>query len=343
MKKAKKQSIKGIAEKLNISVTTVSFVLNGKAKEKKISDEMIKKVKAYVKEINYKPNQLAQSLRTGESKIIVFMVEDISNYFFASIARKIEDLAYDKGYKVLFCSNENKDLKSRELIKLFKERQVDGYILSPSPGIKEDIQELMDEEKPVILFDRYFPDLNTNYVGIDNDNDSYNAALHLIENGYKKIGFVTLNTGQTQMVARKKGYQRAVKNHDLPEKILEIEFEAGYYDHQKELIKDYIFSEDLDSIYFSTNYLTQSGLEVFKENSPELIDKFGILTFDDHDFFKIHTPSISAISQPREEMATELMTLMLNLLDKKNSNPEPRKIIIKSTLHARNSTIRKNR
>jgi LacI family transcriptional regulator len=342
MKKAKKHSVKGIAEKLNISPTTVSFVLNGKAKEKKISDEMIERVLAYVKEINYKPNQLAQSLRTGKSKIIVFMVEDISNHFFASIARKIEDLAYEQDYKVLFCSNENKDKKSRDLIQLFKDRQVDGYIINPSPGIKKDIEALIQEDIPVILFDRYFPGLKTHFVGIDNEEASYKATIHLIENSFKKIGFITLATTQTQMANRKKGYLKAIKEHGLSERVLEIEFEAGNPQSKKELIKEFIFKEDLDAIYFSTNYLTQSGLEVFKENSPELIDKFGILTFDDHEFFKIHTPTISAIAQPKDEMASELMKLMLMLLKKSTKDLPPKEIILKTELLPRKSTLLKN-
>ncbi|WP_037317871.1 LacI family DNA-binding transcriptional regulator [Salegentibacter sp. Hel_I_6] len=343
MKKAKKHSVKGIAEKLNISPTTVSFVLNGKAKEKKISDEMIERVLAYVKEINYKPNQLAQSLRTGKSKIIVFMVEDISNHFFASIARKIEDLAYEKDYKVLFCSNENRDKKSRDLIQLFKDRQVDGYIINPSPGIRDDIEKLITENIPVILFDRYFPGLKTNYVGIDNEEASYRAALHLIENGFKKIGFITLATDQTQMANRKKGYLKAINENGFAHKVLEIEFEGGNHQRRKELIKDFIFKEDLDAIYFSTNYLTQSGLEVFKENSPELIDKFGILTFDDHEFFKIHTPTISAIAQPKDEMASELMKLMLGMLKNSNKNLPSKEIILSAKLFPRNSTIQKGK
>lgn len=338
MKKHKKHSVKGIAETLKISPTTVSFVLNGKAKEQKISDEMIKKVLAYVKKINYKPNQLAQSLRTGKSKIIVFMVEDISNHFFASIARKIEDLAYEKGYKIIFCSNENKDARSRDLIQLFKERQVDGYILNPSPGIKKDIQALIEEDIPVILFDRYFPELDCCYVGIDNEKASYEATIHLIKNDFKKIGFITLATNQTQMVDRKKGYLRAIKEGKIKSKILEIEFKPSNNQGQKELIKNFILKKDLDAVYFSTNYLTQSGLEVFKENSPDLIEKFGILTFDDHEFFKIHTPTITAIAQPKDEMASALMTLMLNLLKTSKKVPSPEKIILDSRLIPRNST-----
>lgn len=342
MKKTKKQSIKGIAEHLNVSVTTVSFVLNGKAKEKKISDEMINKVLTYVKKINYKPNQLAQSLRTGKSKIIVFMVEDISNHFFANLARRIEDLAYEKGYKVIFCSNENKDVKSRDLITLFKERRVDGYILIPSPGIRNEIESLIKENIPVVLFDRYFPDLETNFVIIDNEAASYKATLHLIKNGFKKIGFITIRSQQTQMIDRKMGYKKAILENKLPGNILEIKFDSGKQERTKKLIQEFIQDKDLDAIYFSTNYLTQSGLEVFRENFPELLNEYGILTFDDHEFFKIHTPAISAVSQPREEIARTLMESIFNLINNPEQKLKPQEIILKSTLTPRESSLQKH-
>ena len=100
--KNKKISIKDIASELGVSVTTVSFVLNNKAEEKRISKEVTKKVLSYVEKVNYKPNSLAQSLRTGKSKVLVCMLEDISNDFFAKLARHIEDIAYKKVTKSYF-------------------------------------------------------------------------------------------------------------------------------------------------------------------------------------------------------------------------------------------------
>lgn len=338
MKKARKYTIKGIAEKLNISVTTVSFVLNGKAKEKKISDEMIEKVLAYVKEINYKPNQLAQSLRTGKSKIIVFMVEDISNQFFASIARIVEDLAYTKGYKVIFCSNENRDERSSELINLFKERQVDGYILIPSPGIQQEIKSLLEEKIPVVLFDRYFPELKTNFVVIDNKSASYKGTQHLIKNGYKKIGFITINTEQNQMVNRLEGYLEAIKDSNLESNVLKVQFNSTDLGDKKNLIKEFIRDNNLDAVYFATNYLTQSGLEVLKENFPKMVESIGILTFDDHEFFKIHTPSISAIAQPKKEIAENLMRVILKLLKDPGTDGDLEEIVLSTELRPRESS-----
>src|SRR5690606_32300930 len=117
----------------------------------------------------YTPNSLAQSLRTGKSNIIVFMVEDISNPFFARLARIIEVIADQKGYKVIFCSNENNDGKTKEILQVFKDRKVDGYIIIPSPGIEKYLKAMMEEEIPLVLFDRYFPNLKTNYVIVDNE------------------------------------------------------------------------------------------------------------------------------------------------------------------------------
>ncbi|UAB83228.1 substrate-binding domain-containing protein [Zunongwangia sp. SCSIO 43204] len=337
--KNKRHSIKDIAAALNVSVTTVSFVLNGKAREKRISEEVTKKVLDYAKSINYKPNQLAQSLRTGRSKIIVVMVEDISNYFFSKLARIIEDIAYDKGYKVLFCSNENKDERSRDLINLFRERQVDGYIIVPSPGIQDDIAELVLDDIPVVLFDRYFPEIETNYVIIDNSEAVHKASQHLVNNSYKNIGFVTIASNQTQMEARQRGYREAMKANDLNEFVLEVPFYEKNIEKVKELIKEYIAAQDLDAIFFATNYLTQIGLEVIRESYPKKINELGIITFDDNDLFKIYFPPITAVSQPLEEIGEELMTTVLKMLKNASDKPYKNQKILSASLIERNSSF----
>ncbi len=126
----KRLSIKDIAKELNISITTISFILNDKAKEMRINDQLIQRVNDFMKEKNYHPNQFAQSLRTGKTKMIALFVEDIADSFFASVARLIEESAYQKGYKIIYCSTEDSPEKTRELIQLFKSRNVDGYIIN---------------------------------------------------------------------------------------------------------------------------------------------------------------------------------------------------------------------
>jgi LacI family transcriptional regulator len=100
----KKISIHDIAKELNVSATTISFVLNGKAEEKRISEDVKKNVLDYVKQVGYHPNQIAKSLRTGKTHIIVMLVEDISDPFFSSIARSVESIANKHHYKIFFAS-----------------------------------------------------------------------------------------------------------------------------------------------------------------------------------------------------------------------------------------------
>ncbi|EIJ39627.1 transcriptional regulator [Galbibacter orientalis DSM 19592] len=341
--KKKRISIKDIAAHLNISVTTVSFVLNGKAEEKHISKALTEKVLKYVQEVNYTPNQIAQSLRTGQSKILVFMVEDISNLFFAQLARLIEDLAYKKGYKVLFCSNDNDDKKSIELINLFKDRQVDGFIIVPSPNLDKTIAHLLDENIPVVLFDRYFASLEANYVITNNKAATENAVIHLFENGFRNIAYITIDAIQSQMADRLEGYEAVVEKYNIPNYTLQIPFEETTQGNSERYIKDFMEENpSIDSILFATNYLTQSGLKVIKQEYPDLINSIGIITFDDNELFKTYSPTITAVSQPTQEMATMAMSLILDLIKKKDSSKSKQTITLESSLIVRESSKKRN-
>lgn len=337
--KKKRHSLKDIAKALDVSVTTVSFVLNGKGKEKKISDEVIKKILDYTQKIDYRPNLVAQSLRTGKTKILVFMVEDISNYFFSKIARIMEDIAYKEGYKVIFCSNENNDERSRELINLFYERQVDGFIVIPSPGIRDDIKMLITNNIPVVLFDRYFEDLDTNYVVIDNEQSTYNATRHLIERKYKNIGFITIDVEQVQMKGRLNGYMESTRENELKSFVLKIPYSETGTKKGKNQIKQFLEKNpDLDAMFFATNYLTQIGLEVLREDYPEKLHEMGIITFDDNDLFKIYSPSISAVAQPLKKIGKELMKIMMEMLQTEEGIKSTRHVVLDTNLITRDSS-----
>ena len=342
--KKKGPSIKDIAKALNVSITTVSFVLNGKAKERRISEAVTKKILDYAKKINYTPNHLARSLRTGESKTLVFMVEDISNnYFFARVARIIEDIAHEHGYMVIFCSNDNDDDKSTELINMFTHGQIDGYIVIPSAGIKDQIQNLINDDIPVVLFDRHFPELDCNYVIINNEEAVYSGTKHLHDNGYKNIGFITVDLKQSQMQDRLLGYKKAAKDLGQEAAILEIPYDEKWTDKGIQLMVEFIKNNpQLDSLFFSTNYLTVQGLTVFKEYFPDELHQMGLLSFDDIDLFKVCTPSISAVAQPLDQIAEALMKIILDQLNKDKEVTGFQKIVLNSELHVRESSKRKD-
>lgn len=331
-----------IARHLNISATTVSFILNGKAREKRISDELAEKVLKYVKEVNYSPNQLAQSLRTGKTNLIGLIVENISNPFFANVARMIEENAYKKGFRIIYCSSENDTAKARELIKVFRERKIDAYIITPTTGMEDDVRHLLQEELSVVLFDRYFPDLATNYVVVDNFQSTYHAIVHLVKQGYQRIAFITLKSDQTQMNDRLDGYKKAMKENHLKTYISKIHFQENGHDYVKHITAFLQKEKTVDAVFFATNYLGISGLEAIKNLHKKIPSDIGVVSFDDHELFRLYSPSITVIGQPIEEISQQLIQILLKDIEtSKEKDKEMKKMVLPANLIVRQSSLRK--
>jgi LacI family transcriptional regulator len=334
----KKLSIKDIANELRVAKSTVSFILNGKSKEKRISDELTERVLKYVEEKVYKPNRLAQSLSTGKTKMICLMVEKISDYFFSHIAFHLEALAYKNGYKIIYCSTENDQEKTRQLISLLRARHVDGYIITPPAGIESEIKALMNDNLPVVLFDRYLPEIPTDYVGLDNYRGTFDAVEFLVKTRAKKIALVTLASNQTQMIERQSGYLAALKMHHIKALILKVPFENDTeltINQSIQFIKD---NPGLDSIIFATNYLALSGIKAINELGLSIPKDISVIAFDDNDVFNIYNPSISAVAQPLDEMAKQLFKTLLDKLENRVRIKDLSKIIIQPELILRGST-----
>lgn len=333
----KRVLISDIAKALHISITTVSFILNGKAKEKRISEELSRKVLDYVRHVGYKPNELAKSLRTGKTKIIGLIIEDISNAFFANIARYIEEKAYNKGYRIIYCSTDNDPDKTRELIRMFRNKHVDGYIITPSAGIEDEIKTLLSEQLPVVLFDRYLPDVHTNYVVTHNFNGAYEATVHLAQQGYQKIALVTLESEQTPMRDRLAGYLDALDTHSLQPC---VHFLTVAKDDIRNVasLATFFMREKPDAVLFTANYMAINGLRSLKETHLPLP---GIVSFDDHVLFRLYNPTITVVSQPIERLASELINTLLKQLQTAGGESPVEQIVLPPQLVIRESSVRK--
>ncbi|NGM73401.1 LacI family DNA-binding transcriptional regulator [Sphingobacterium sp. SGL-16] len=326
----KRLSISDIANNLGVSVTTVSFILNGKAKEKRISDALAKRVLDYVKKVDYKPNQLAKSLRTGKSKSIGLLVEDISNPFFANIADRIEKLAYDHGYHIIYCSMKNDEQRAKELIQLFYDRQIDGFIIAPTEGLSDVINNLLKSSVPVVLFDRPLADVDTHTVISENVEGAYQGTMFLLEQkNAKRIGFVTTNSIQSQMKGRLEGYMKAVDNVGMDLLVKKIN-PAQTEEEVVSQLKDFISDNKLDAVLFATNYLAINGLKAIKQYQLE-VDK--LISFDENTTFGLVNPPVSAISQNIQEIAQEVVRILVNQIHGKLDKIE--KVVIPCNLIAR--------
>lgn len=340
----KKTSIHDIAKELGISATTVSFIINGKAAEMKISSALEKKVRDYILLIGYQPNHLAQSLRTGKTRMIGMLVEDISDPFFSTITRIVEENLYKLGYKIFHSSTDNNTERSRALIQIFRERQVDGYIIAPSPGIQQEIKELLKDDKPVILFDRFFPEIETTNVVIDNIGGAYNATIHLVNNGYRHIAFITLDSEQIQMMDRLKGYEKAVKESLISSCIQKLEY-STYKANQNllaHLIK--LFLEDnnsIDAVLFATNYLAISGLQAIKALGLRIPADVGVVGFDDNTHFSLFAPTITAVAQPINAISELAVQQLIKALATGSEKWKNKTTVLDTELKVRESSARR--
>ncbi len=317
----KKISLKDIAERAGVSTTTVSFVLNGRAAEKRISKKVIERVKKIVKELDYKPNQMARGLRTGRTKTLGLMVEDISNPFFAQLAKTIEDEAGRHGYEVIFCSTEDDEKKAARLLRMLRYRQVDGYILTPTIYQEKEIQAMLKDTRPLVLVDRYFPSLNSHYVVIDNYCGAYTATKHMLHQGYKKLAFIRTASKQLQMEKRHEGFIQALKDNNIKHsKSRELILPFNELpDSSIKKITAFLKKNKPEAIFFSTNYLTIFGLQVLKQLNWKIPEQIGLVSFDDHDVFRLYDPPITCIAQPIRLIGQKVVSILMQSIHGKNS------------------------
>ncbi|HEX5025975.1 MAG TPA: LacI family DNA-binding transcriptional regulator [Agriterribacter sp.] len=341
---AKKVSIKDIARELNLSITTVSFVINGKSDEKNISPATVNKVNELIKKKGYNPNSAARMLRTGKSKTIGLIVEDIGNYFFGNIAKIIEIEAHRNGYNVFFSSTENDDERAKSLINKMKNSSVDGFIITATKELKDEIETLKKENIPFVLMDRLIPDIESNYVILDNYRGAYDLTQHLISKGYSKTGFISLASEMSMMVDRERGYRDALADAKIKtqaETILKVPFDdAG--ENIIENIRKYILkNKGLEALFFATNYLGVFGIEALQRSNLKIPADMAVVCFDDNDLFRLFTPSITVAAQPIHEIATRSITLLLKIIKKEQKKGEVTGEIISPSIIVRNSCPQK--
>lgn len=320
----RKASLKTIAEKVGVSIASVSYVLS-KGADSGISQEVSDRIKKAAKELNYQPNQIAKSLKSGKTNTIGLIVADISNPFFAHIARVVEDEAAKLDYTVIFGSSDEKAAKSKELIKVLGNRQVDGFIIAPTENSQEQIQNLLDQKMPLVLLDRYFPELPASYVALDNYSSANAAVQSLIDSGYKKIGVVAYSHTLFHVRERIRGYREACINNGL--KIDEDWVRTVDYDTLKSSMSQHIDAaiagaDPVDALFFTTNTLAINGIRALDKMDVKIPRDLGVVVFDQSEVFEFFYCPLSYVKQPIEEMAKRSVQILLGQINAKTAKME---------------------
>ncbi|NCB06910.1 MAG: LacI family transcriptional regulator [Bacteroidia bacterium] len=337
----KKTSLNDIAEQLGVSKTLVSLVLNGKAKEQRISDEICRKVTDLARELNYQPNQIAKGLRTGKTNTIGLMIADIANPFFGKLGREIENEASLHGYRVMFCSSDENAQKSKQQIQILQQGQVDGFIISPPAGSIDQIQALEKSKTPYVLIDRYFPEIDSSYIVVDNFQAAYDATLHLINRGFQKIACVTINVELINMKQRLEGYKKALidSGHEVTDDMIKILPFSHEKDDVLEAVKQLVADNNrAGAILFSTSKVGIMGLESIHSLGLKIPGDIAVVSFDDPDAYKISAPPVTAIAQPLNEIGRQSVRVLMEMIQNRKNKPVHQKIVLKTNFIVRQSS-----
>lgn len=315
-----KVSIKDIAQALNLSKATVSWILSGQGPAKGFSEATIKRVKEYAESVNYRPNLLARSLSLGTSNTIGLIIPFIGDTFYAQLVQAIESEAARNKYVLIVCSSEGDGEKEYELVKMLRSKQVDGIIIAPTKVSRKGVNLLLKDALPFVLVDRYFPNLDTNYVIVNNNQCCYDLTYHLVKKGSRRIAMITTDIHLYVMKQRLDGYRRALRDLDVSSHF-ELEVFVDRQGYKRDLAErlDCLFEEvpDVDGFFFSTHYLALEAIRYFITHKMDYHTRFNMGCFHDTAALDILSPEMSITRMPIDEMGVQaVQTLLENIQDK---------------------------
>lgn len=335
----KKVTIKFIAKKLGVSVTTISRVLNGLGKQHRISDATIELVTITAEKLNYSPNNIAKGLRLKKSSTIGLIVPDITNIWFAQLAFGIESEARKHNYNI-FLINSNDDLKvEKDSISLLQNCMVDGIIIAPIGLESEHLIKVTKSGTPLVLIDRFFEGIDLPYISSNDYEASLDANQYLIDNGHKKIVCLQGIVGTSPNNQRVEGYKQALKKNKIifDSKLImgtNFGFDNGYT-CGKRLIND-LKKSKITAIFSTGNQITLGLLKAFKEEGIQIPNDISLVSFDEQSYSDLLFTPLSTVSHMNENLGEIALKMLLNQLGKKHK-AKPKNIVLKSKLIIRDS------
>lgn len=313
MKKTPSITLKRIADQLGLSTTTVSRALGGQARRYRIGRETERKVRELAQSLGFAPNQLARGLRLKRTSTIGLVIPDISNPFFAGIARQIALGARNSGYSVIVCDSQDTEGLEIESLELLRGRGVEGIVLCPVGRSAEHLARFEQDASPMVLVDRYFPGLQLPYVVSDNFAGARDAINHLIENGHRRIACLQGLCGTSPNEDRLRGYREAINAAGLPldeSLIVGDDFgEQSGYIATKLLLKS---ARDFTAIFAFSNLISLGVVRALAEEGLRIPADISLIAFDDQPYSAYLAAPMTTVAQSAAEMGQIAVKLLFD-------------------------------
>jgi DNA-binding LacI/PurR family transcriptional regulator len=326
-------TMKEVAKRAGVSVATVSRVLNNHSR---VDPALRERVSAAMEALHYHPNRVAQRLRAGAGGVIGLIISDITNPFFVSVVRGVEDMAYENELSVLLCNSDENPIKQQMYVKVMQAEDVAGLIITPNVATDSSIDTLIESKMALVFMDRKVEGVEIDSITVDSAGGTRDAVQHLINLGHRRIGLVsgatTISTGRERYEA----FIKTIQANQLPlapELIRPGVFsqESGYRLTQ-ELIN---LPEPPTAIFAANNALALGMLQALHERQIRIPEQIAIVSFDDMPWAGALWPPLTVVAQPTYQLGHEAARLLLRRIN--NPHAPVEKIVLKPQLIIRRS------
>lgn len=319
----RKVTLKQIAKELDVSISTVSKSLRNSSE---IGEETRLKVQAFAKFYNYKPNNIALSLKNRKTKSIGIIIPEIVHYFFSTVIDGIEQVANENGYSVVICLSGDSFDKEVVNMEMLANGSIDGFIMSLSKetqykGDFHHITEVINQGMPVVMFDRVTNDILCDKVIIDDKAAAYEAVQSLIDNGRRKIALVTTVDYVSVGKLRTDGYEKALLDNGLPfneDLIIKIEDVDTCEITISQLLHDRAF----DAVFAVNELFAVTIIKTAGKMGLKIPDDLAVIAFTDGIISKYSSPSITTVSQSGKKMGNKAAKMLIERLEAEHDDDE---------------------
>lgn len=332
-------TIRDLALKLHISISTVSRALRG---AQDVNPETKKAVLELAKELNYEPNKVAQSLRSKKTKTIGIIVPEIAIHFFSSVISGIQDYTARHGYTIMICQSLESFETEKANIHMLMANRVDGLLISLSSQTREfqHLEQLIAKKIPIVLFDRVVDSLPVPKVVVDDHDGAFKAVDYLIKTGCRRIAYIGGDMNLSISHQRRKGYEDALINNHIPVRPELIVVCEELHDEPLIATQKLLdLPEPPDAIFCMNDPVAILTIQVLKQRKISIPDEISVVGFTNEPVSRYIEPAITTVAQPAYQMGEAAARLFIEQLEYPETY-RPRTETLQTELIIRNSTRR---
>ena len=311
-------TVKDIAEKLNLSVATVSRAINNK---EYVKEETRQRVLQALKEYNYVPNEIARSLKLQSTKTVAVIVPDICEAFFGKIIKGIERTIAYREYSIIVADTDEKKENEKRYLDMLFQKRIDALVFA-TVDLSGDYVKNYFSSFPIVFIDN-IPELeDVDCVVIDNAKASRMAVEYLIERGHREIAVIIGSVKETTGYARREGYLDTLKQYEIPVDPDLIQYgnykeDAGY--RCMETLLEQRKEHPFTAVYVTCEMMTFGAIKAIHARGLRIPEDISLVGFDIQDRAKLIFPSITTVRQPESVIGRKVGELLLKRLDEKDS------------------------